>query len=45
MTFTQALHAACLASAKALGEDIKKLSWLLSNQSPAEHKANEQKAA
>jgi hypothetical protein len=32
MTFEEALWKACLESAKALGDDIKKISWLLSNK-------------
>lgn len=35
--FVKALEKSCLASAKALGDDIKKISWLLSNQNRADH--------
>ena len=39
MTFAEAFKAACLMSAKALGADIQKLSWLLRNQDPKDHAA------
>lgn len=35
-SFAQALHAARLASARALGENVKTVSWLLSNPRPDE---------
>lgn len=33
--FVTALKKSCLASAVALGSDIKKISWLMSNQARA----------
>jgi hypothetical protein len=45
MSFAEALRNACLASAHALGADIKKLSWLMSNQPKADHVEKEKKAA
>lgn len=45
MPFAQVLQAACLASARALGGDVKKVSWLLSNQRPEEHAQRERRAA
>ena len=46
MTFAETLREACLVSAKALGADIKKLSWLLRNQDRKDHlQAPEKKVA
>jgi hypothetical protein len=43
--FVTALKKSCLASAIALGSDIKKISWLLSNHVRAENEEKVAKAA
>lgn len=35
--FVKALEKSCLSSARALGNDIKKISWLMSNQARSDH--------
>ncbi|MBB5261534.1 hypothetical protein HNP83_006261 [Rhizobium leguminosarum] len=43
--FVAALKKSCLNSAKSLGTDIKKISWLMSNQSRIEYTDDQSKAA
>jgi hypothetical protein len=43
--FRKALLESCLESAKALGPDLKKISWLMSNQPRRDHEVEEAKAA
>jgi hypothetical protein len=43
--FETALKKSCLTSAIALGDDIKKVSWLMSNQARADHQEKVTKVA